>query len=144
MKRFILLIVFVVLALFPYGLIAENSRSFARFLYTVFPEGIGHVVGHSLVFCLGGLLALWVLPRLQTRPGLYFFLILLTGIVQEILQLTHKDRFYFLDSLGDICVDLIAAGMAWIAIQIWRNKRRTLESDRSSSDSRLATPDSQS
>ena len=105
----------IALALFPYGWLAERWRLFGWVTDFVFGTELAHIVGHLILFAGVGTAVLLTFPRLQTRPRLYFGLILIVGFLQEVLQLTtFKGRPFATDELLDIIVDLLGAATTFM------------------------------
>ncbi len=108
----------VVVALFPYGWLAENWPAFDRFTGFIFGSEVAHVAGHVGLFILLGTAVLLIFPWLQARPTLYFCLIAILGITQEFLQIvSFKHRPMAANDLFDLAVDLLAAGVVFVVFQ---------------------------
>ena len=117
-------VLLVGLALFPYGWLAERWWLFGWVTDFIFGTELAHVVGHLILFAAVGTAVLHTFPRLQRQPRLYFTLILLLGLAQEILQLvSFKQRPFAGNELLDITVDLLGAFIAfyWMT-RDWRLK----------------------
>jgi hypothetical protein len=108
------------LVLFPFGWLGEVWPSFGRALDWVFATNREHAVGHSILFCLLGLVLLSVFPMLQVRIGLYAGIMLAAGIGQEAFQLLYKARPLVFDDFRDLVVDLTAALAMFLMLRLWR------------------------
>ncbi len=116
-------VVLVGVVLFPYGWLAERWWLFGQVTDFVFGTELAHVVGHLVLFAVLGTAVLHTLPRLQRHPRLYFALIFLLGLTQEILQLvSFKKRPFAANELLDITVDLLGA---FIAYKFYRTRMNT-------------------
>jgi hypothetical protein len=72
--------------------------------------------------------ALRTVPGLRGRPATYAALILCVALGQEGFQMLYKGQLYLGDTLGDIMVDLIAAGGTW-AIAGWQKQKERPHND---------------
>ena len=114
------LLLFIFLALFPYGWLAERWWLFGWVTDFIFATELAHVVGHLILFAAVGTAVLHTFPRLQRYPRLYLTLIFWLGLAQEILQLvSFKQRPFAANELLDIGVDLLGA---FIAYKIFRTR----------------------
>ncbi len=117
------LLLFVLLALFPYGWLAERWRLFGVVTDFIFATELAHVIGHLVLYAAVGTAVLFTFPRLQKHPRLYFTLIFWLGLAQEILQLvSFKQRPFASNEIMDITVDLLGA---LIAYQFFRTQINT-------------------
>jgi len=111
------LLVLLFLTLFPFGWLGQLWPAFGRGLDGVFSTDGRHAVGHASLFCLLGLTALAVLPRLRDQPWRYFSLMLLVGVGQELFQALYKGRLLLFDNSRDLLTDLagilVAFAIAW-------------------------------
>jgi hypothetical protein len=106
------LAILVIVALIPYGWIAEHWAWLDAIVELLFASEAAHAVGHTLIFAAVGATLLWIFPGLLARPWPYFGLILIVALAQEGLQLLTKSRGVVLNDLTDIGTDLVAAGLA--------------------------------
>src|SRR5919205_47247 len=83
------LLVLLLLTLFPFGWLGELWPLLGREIDQLFPSDGWHAIGHASLFCLLGLVALMVLPRLRARPLRYLGVLLLVGIGQEFFQMLY-------------------------------------------------------
>jgi hypothetical protein len=110
--------VFIALALFPMGWLAQQWPFFERVTDFIFGTEAMHVVGHLVLFAGMGTAVLTIFPRLQTYPRFYFALMFSFGFVQETLQLiSFKHHFFGGNELLDLAVDLLAASVVWQIIK---------------------------
>ena len=117
------LLLFIFLALFPYGWLAERWWFFGWVTDFIFATELAHIVGHLILFAAVGTAVLHTFPRLQCHPRLYLTLIFWLGLAQEILQLvSFKQRPFAANELLDIGVDLLGA---FIAYKIFRTRINT-------------------
>lgn len=121
-RRYLLLTVFVALALFPLGSLGKCCPGVYHFLNSWFPDDIAHGIGHSLIFFTLGILLSWVRPHLLREARLYFLVILACAIMQELLQLSYKRHAPMFDEFRDIAVDLCASALAF-ALCLWLARR---------------------
>lgn len=118
-------VILITLALFPYGWLAERWQLFGRATDFIFGTELAHVAGHFILFAAVGTAVLLTFPRLQTRPRLYFGLIVLVGFLQEVLQLTtFKERPFAANELFDITIDVLGG----LAAFYWLTRNQRLES----------------
>jgi hypothetical protein len=124
-RRVILFLVPVVVAtLFPWGWLADQSWRFDQLLLALFPGTLGHIAGHTFIFLLLGGSLLIALPWIR-RPLPYAIVVGCFAFAQEVLQLAYKRRRVLADDLLDLCVDLVAAALAFVAWQLvtyWRKR----------------------
>ena len=100
----------LLVALFPFGWLADKWPGFNRLAEFLFSSEAAHVLGHLILFCLVGTALLVIYPSLSEKVNSYLILILVVGILQESLQLvTFKQRLFRSDELLDIAVDLLGA-----------------------------------
>ncbi len=123
------LLVGLALALFPFGWLGEVWPGFGRWLGGVFNSDWMHAVGHSLIFCLVGLIVLNLFPSLLVRPRRYLSLTLVIGLGQEAIQLLYKRRSAqfddFRDLLSDLAGLLIALAITWLWQTLVRRQHRS-------------------
>jgi len=112
------LLALLALTLFPFGWLGQLWPAFGRGLDVVFSTDGRHAIGHAALFCLLGLVALGVLPRLRERPGRYFSLLLMAGVGQEFFQMLYKGRLLWFDDSRDLLTDL--AGLVLAFVIVWR------------------------
>ncbi len=102
------LILFVAIALFPFGWLATVWPGFSAVADCIFGTEIAHIIGHFTVFGLMGAGVLLLFPRLRQRFWLYFGLMLLLGFVQEFLQITtFKHYIPAFDEVLDLTMDML-------------------------------------
>lgn len=118
MKYFLPLFVLITVFLVPYGWIAEQSPVLNYLFNQVFHNVAAHVVGHSIIFAVIGIVALKTIPALRRWPAAYIALILAVALGQEYLQMVYKGQFYLVDTLIDLLVDLAAAAVAWAFVYL--------------------------
>ena len=105
-----LILGFIGITLFPYGVLAEQSELVWFVIYRIFASELSHFVGHFLIFCLIGTAILLLFPKLFRFPIFYLSLMLNMAILQELLQLaTFKRRPINLGELKDLSVDIAGA-----------------------------------
>src|SRR5260370_15051131 len=76
----------LVLVLFPFDWVANVWPAYRQVFEQVFVGAREHHIGHSTLFFIVGMLVLINFPALRTRPLLYFGLMILAAIAQELLQ----------------------------------------------------------
>lgn len=108
-----LLITLLIVCLVPYGWFAQQWPALNYVFNVVFHSWFIHMVGHSAIFALIGMLILWLIPALRSKPATYAALILLLGLGQEGFQILYKGHVYIDDTLGDILTDVVAAMLVW-------------------------------
>lgn len=107
----------LLLALYPYGVLAEESRFFHFVVYRIFDSELSHLIGHFILFGFIGTAVLLFFPKLLSTPILYLSVMLNFAWVQEFLQLaTFKRRPINIGELKDLGVDLTAAVFAFCII----------------------------
>lgn len=117
MKRLIALLTLGALAFFPYGWLARYWPALDTvldLLDDLLPNDVGHIVGHAMIFFVVGLIVLLAIPKLMRSPMIFFGLVLLGGLSQEILQLSYKRHPRIGDSAFDLLIDLIGAALAFL------------------------------
>ena len=124
LNRFAPLIALVVLALIPYGWLAELWPWFAQIATFLFATEAAHAVGHALIFACVGTAMLAVFPALRRQPWRYLALILVVATTQESLQLLYKGRGVVRNDLTDIGTDLVAAGVMFALAQASLSQRK--------------------
>ena len=114
--------------LFPFGWLGELWPAFGHGLELVFSNDGRHAIGHAALFCLLGLAALAVLPRLRTRPMPYLGLLLLVGVGQEFFQMLYKGRLLLFDDTRDLLTDLVGMVVAFAVVWVCSGReQRTIQ-----------------
>lgn len=122
---FVFVLGIVSLALFPYGVLAEESRIFRFIIYRVFDSEWSHIVGHFGIFSFIGTAVLLFFPKLLSYPILYLSVMLNLAWIQEFLQLaTFKRRPINFGELKDLGIDLAAAVFVFIGFVLYRHIQR--------------------
>ena len=106
----------ITVTLFPWGWLAGQSQPIDQFFTMLFPELVGHIIGHSTIFALLGICLFVALPALR-RPLPYLITIIGFALGQELIQLAYKQRPIVTDEFTDLLVDLAAATLVFV---IWR------------------------
>ena len=122
-QRFWPLLLLLALVLFPFGWLGEQIPGFGLFLGWLFASAREHAIGHTLLFLLLGLAALFTFPGLARRPWHYLGLMLLVAIFQEGFQLLYKARPLVFDDFRDLVTDMIGSLLALGLIRVWRWKK---------------------
>ncbi|MCL4871022.1 MAG: hypothetical protein KJ063_18845 [Anaerolineae bacterium] len=116
-------LIFLALALFPYGWLARLWPPFGLFVDWLFATEMAHHIGHSVVFATLGWFLLTVFPALRERFGLYIILIGVMGASQELLQLWYKQRPLGINDGKDLLVDVAAAAIFFLLYHQINNLR---------------------
>jgi hypothetical protein len=124
------LLALLALTLFPFGWLGTLWPTLGRGLDDLFPTEGRHAIGHASLFCLLGLVALAVLPRLRELPWRYIGLLLLAGAGQEFFQMLYKGRLLLFDNSRDLLTDLAGALVAFAIVWVWGQVRRKNTSSR--------------
>jgi heme/copper-type cytochrome/quinol oxidase subunit 4 len=104
------LILFVTIALFPFGWLATVWPGFSAVADFIFGTELSHILGHFAVFMLMGGGVLLLFPSLRRRFWLYFSLMLMLGFIQEFLQIaSFKHITPAFDELLDLTMDMLGA-----------------------------------
>lgn len=113
---FVVTAIFIVtFVLLPYGWLAERWETADFIVNKIFASQEAHLLGHTLLFGLAGLLLLTAVPRLEAHPLIYIGIIILLGSGQEILQLlSFKQRPFIFGDLFDVVVDVGAAVLVFM------------------------------
>lgn len=120
-----LLVVVLTMILFPFGWLELFWQPARTILHTLFPNTLMHAAGHFTLFCLLGLVGLWLVPGMQRSPWRYLALMLLVALAQELLQRIHKGWVLQPDDLRDLAVDLLGATTSWLVWRRWLDPRAT-------------------
>ncbi len=126
-NSFILIIgmlMFIGLALIPYGWVANHLPIFARVTNFIFGTELAHIIGHFTIFALMGTAVLRIIPRLMSYPVIYFGCMGLIGIIQEALQIiSFKRRPVSGDDIFDLVVDMLAVTAVYFFIKRGMQKK---------------------
>lgn len=115
----------IALALFPYGVLAEQSRVFRFVIYRIFDTELSHIIGHFVIFSFIGTAVLLAFPKLFRTPILYLSVMLNMAWIQEFLQLaTFKRRPINSGELKDLGVDLAAAVFIFCIIYPYHRRQQ--------------------
>ena len=115
--------VLIVLALTPYGLVAEWFPAFSYLVDVLFSSQLAHFVGHMGIFVVMGTAVLLALPKLQQKPRYYFLLMSVLAILQEFLQIiTFKHRPINGSDVFDFVTDVTAATITYCVIKLYFSK----------------------
>lgn len=118
------LILFITIALFPFGWLATVWPGFSAVADFIFGTELSHIIGHFAVFGLMGAGVLLLFPGLQQRFWLFLGLMLLLGLMQEFLQIaSFKHVIPAFDEVLDLTMDLMGA-MAIFYVRGKRSERR--------------------
>jgi hypothetical protein len=117
------LLVLLALTLFPFGWLGSLWPLVGRGIDVAFPTDIHHAIGHASLFCLLGLVALAVLPRLRAQPWRYTGIMLLAGIGQEFFQMLYKGHVLLFDNSRDLLTDLAGVLVAFAIVRAWQRYR---------------------
>lgn len=102
------LILFITIALFPFGWLATVWPGFSAVADFIFGTQLSHIVGHFAAFVLMGGGVLLLFPSLRQRFWFYFGLMFLLGLVQEFLQIaSFKHIIPAFDELLDLTMDML-------------------------------------
>jgi len=119
-------VIFLILALFPYGWLARLWPPFGLFVDWLFATEMAHHIGHSLIFATLGWFLLTVFPLVRGRFALYLSVIGFLGLSQELLQLWYKQRPLGVNDGKDLLVDVAAAALFFFAYHQWYKRAGTL------------------
>lgn len=105
----------VLVALFPFGWLAQVWPAFGDLVDFVFGSDVAHIAGHFGIFVLVGTAVLLLFPRLLAHPLIYLGLVLFLGGLQEFMQLASFKRHpVTADELFDMEIDLLGAVFAFL------------------------------
>ncbi len=120
MKRKLLVLIWFLAILFPLNWLRRESGFVRRHFDVLFNLEIMHILMHLLLF--GGLVVLVVrvfqLPLNWQTALLLLFVILVTGLMQEGLQLLVKQRHFGWAEVFDLGVDLAGGTIGWCILLI--------------------------
>lgn len=116
------LLALLAITLFPFGWLGELWPTLGRWIDLMFPTDAWHAIGHAGLFCLLGLAALAVLPRLRAQPWNYVGLLLLIGVGQEFFQMLYKGRLLLFDDSRDLLTDVFGVIVAFALIRFWQRR----------------------
>jgi heme/copper-type cytochrome/quinol oxidase subunit 4 len=105
---FLAFLIFVAIALFPFGWLASVWPEFSTVVEFIFGTDVSHIIGHFAVFMLMGGGVLRLFPSLRQRFWRYVGLMLLLGMVQEFLQIaSFKHIIPAFDEILDLTMDMV-------------------------------------
>jgi len=119
-------LVALLVTLFPYEWLAGIWPTFGSVFDPVFATTRAHLIGHTTLFFLLGLLILLSGPLLQRRPLPYFALILLVALGQEALQALSKLHLPTDWDGLDLLLDLTGSALAFLLLWLWQRARQRL------------------
>jgi hypothetical protein len=119
-------LVALVVTLFPYEWLSGVWPAFGSIFDPVFATTRAHLIGHTTLFFLLGLLVLLSVPLLQRRPLRYFALILLVALGQEALQALFKRHLPTAWDGLDLLLDLTGSALAFLLLWAWQRARQRL------------------
>lgn len=111
------------LVLFPFDWLADVWPAYARLFDIVFATALAHHIGHSTIFFLAGLLALFAFPALRPRPGLYLAVMAFGALGEEALQSLFKLHLPTLGDGRDLLFDLAGFVTAYAVVSAWQRMR---------------------
>ncbi len=119
-------LVVLVVTLFPFEWLSGIWPAFGGIFDPVFATTRAHLIGHTTLFFLVGLLILLSVPLLQRRPLHYFGLILLVTLGQEALQALFKLHLPTAWDGLDLLLDLTGSALAFLLLRAWQRARQRL------------------
>lgn len=130
--RIWLLAIGAVLVLFPFDWLGNIWPAYQQVFERVFVGAREHHIGHSTLFFIVGLMILLSFPVLRTRPIMYFGLMLLAAISQELVQDLFKFVMPDLTDGLDLLFDTLGFTVAYLAVWGWHiirswKKRRKIK-----------------
>ena len=108
-----------VLVLFPFDWLGNIWPAYQQVFERVFVGAREHHIGHSTLFFIVGLILLLSFPGLRTRPLLYFGLMILAAISQELVQDLFKFVMPDLTDGLDLLFDTLGFTVAYLAVWGW-------------------------
>jgi hypothetical protein len=126
MKRKLPLFLWLSVTIFPFNWLRQESFVIRKHFDALFsPEWI-HILGHLIIFSALAMLFLWTYRRpLNMRSiALMLSVILITGGLQELLQLPAKGRPFGWPEVFDLGVDMVGGilGGSLFAVYLrWKN-----------------------
>ncbi len=118
--------------LFPFDWLANVWPAYGQIFDRVFVTARDHAIGHATLFFIAALLVLTAVPRLATRPPLYFALLILGSIGEESLQSLFKLQWPNLGDGRDLFFDFVGYTVAFAlvagarALRDWRARVRVV------------------
>lgn len=112
-----------VLVLFPFDWLGNIWPAYQQVFERVFVGAREHHIGHSTLFFMVGLMVLVSFPTLRTRPIMYFGLMLLAAISQELVQDLFKFVIPDLADGLDLLFDALGFTVAFLAVWGWHMMR---------------------
>jgi hypothetical protein len=116
----------VTLVLFPFDWLQQVWPAYAQLFDRIFVSAREHAVGHATLFFIAGLLALWALPALRTRPLRYALVMAVGALGEEALQALSKRQVPNLGDGRDLLFDLLGFTLAYLAVALWRWARASV------------------
>ncbi len=123
MKKRIFFLILLFGILFPFAALTRYSAVYARLFNPLFGTPAAHVIMHAVLFAA---LSLCVMGLLADRPRRQAALLAMVTVVfaavgQEIIQMISNGYPRWGDSLFDLCVDVLAAGIA-VGVACFKDK----------------------
>ena len=113
MKRYLILLGWIIGILFPFGWLSQYSERYRQIFDTLFGPPWVHIVMHGMLYFVLAYLLVGLLTKTQSpiinryRFGVAFGLILVIALGQEGFQLLYQGRLAGADEWLDIGVDLV-------------------------------------
>jgi hypothetical protein len=108
------------LVLFPFDWLADVWPAYAQLFDVIFATALAHHIGHTTIFFLSGLLALFALPALRPHPWFYLAVMAFGALGEEVLQSLSKHQLPTLGDGRDLLFDLIGFAAAYAVVWVGR------------------------
>lgn len=116
-NRIVLLVLLVPagIIIFPFGWLAQIWPTFGLTFNWLFHSELTHIIAHGLLFAGVGWAALTIAPKPFGHWLRYLLFILSLAIIQESLQYATFKHSFHVNSLFDLAVDMVGAGISFAA-----------------------------
>jgi hypothetical protein len=131
-----------VVVFFPFEWPVTVWPAYALVFDCVFATALAHVIGHTIVFLLAGLLVLNSIPRLRQYPLFYFVMMVLGSLGEEFLKLFVLNRWLapLVSDVRSLSFDTLGFVLAYLLIWGWgrfRNARSVRKQEKDGPGQRI-------
>ena len=109
----------VILVLFPFDWLSMVWPAYGQVFKMVFVSESRHLIGHTTLFLLAGLLVLVSLPQLLRHPLLYALLMVVGSVGEEFFQALSKWHLPDPGDGRDLLFDALGFTLAFLLGWLW-------------------------